>query len=99
MIVSTHGRADAAAADRDPTLYVRCRHGASKPKNAVRIVIAFVKGVCPKIDNFISCSPKLRDQFFLQTEPAVIRCNSNAHINSWVRHALLALVNGFSLRK
>jgi hypothetical protein len=61
-LVSTHGRADAAAADRDPTLYVRSRHGPSQRKNVIRIVIALAQSVRAEVNNLMSCGAKLRDQ-------------------------------------
>ena len=85
-LVCAYRSAHAAAADRDSTLYFRCCYGASQRKN-----IACIQRVRAEID-LMSCSPKLRDQVFFQTETTVIRCNSNAHTNSWVSNALPKLV-------
>src|SRR5271157_2837484 len=80
-------RADAAAADGHPALNLLRGYGCRKRDNVVGIVIALAQAMSAEIDDLVSRSAKLAEQFFLQTKSTVISGNADAHISSYHRRS------------
>ena len=74
--ICAHGRADAAAANRDSALDRACRYGPSQRSDEIGIVVALIEDVRPEINNLMARGTKTRYQIHLQIKPAMIRRNS-----------------------
>src|SRR5215470_11836286 len=78
-LVGTHRCPDTAAADRYAAFDLPCRDGVAEWGYKVRIVVVRAQTVRTEIDDLMASRTKLRDQFLLQAEPAVIGGNTDAH--------------------
>jgi hypothetical protein len=57
-----------------------CCHRLGERGNEVRVVVAGAQGMRPEVYNLMPHRAELYCQFFLQTKPAMISCNSHSHI-------------------
>src|SRR4029077_5914324 len=88
-LVGAHRRADTAAADGDAAIDRRSRDFPAERDDKIRIVIARVRGMCAEIDDLMAACAKLRYQFRLQLEAAMIGGVADAHVgcsvSTWFR--------------
>jgi hypothetical protein len=78
-LVGAHRRAHAATADCHSAFNLVGGDGPGERDDVVGIVIALAQAMSAEIDDLIPRSAKPAEQFFLQTKPAVIGGNTNAH--------------------
>lgn len=77
--VRAYGCADAAAADRDPSLDAAGGHRLGERDDIVGVVVTLAQLMCADVDDFVPLRANTSDEFFLQSVAAVIRGNTNYH--------------------
>jgi hypothetical protein len=80
-LVCADRSADPAAADGYAALDFTGHHRACKRDDEVRIIIIGIKAMRPEIDQLMPRFAEAGNQLFLQAKPAMIGCDSDAHVS------------------
>src|SRR5439155_6357863 len=78
-LVGTDRHAHTAAADRDATIHLPRHHGLGERDDEVRIIVARVQTMRPKIDSFMPRPVEMCNQLVFQTKSTMIHVNSHSH--------------------
>jgi hypothetical protein len=79
-LVGANRRPNAAAANGDAAIHFARHDGLSERNNEVGIIVVRSQRVSAEVHDFMARRANPGNQFFLQTKPAVIGGNANAHV-------------------